>query len=316
MRAIKSILEQTYSHFELILIDNNSNDDSLSIANEYANLDRRVKIIHEQKKGIVHALNTGLKHATGDYIARMDADDESMPHRFEKQVTFLNNNPETGVVAGQVENISYSENAQGLQRYVDWSNELITHEDISIKRFMESPLVHPTVMCRREIGEKFGLYREGNFPEDYELWLRWLEKGVRMSKLPEKVLIWHDFPERLTRTDKNYSDEAFFKIKSKYLVKWLDKNNPVHPEIYIWGASKISRKRVEILRQYNIRIKAYIDIKNTRQLDVPVIHFNEIPKPANVFILVYMKHENIRKEIQEFLNSKGYVEGTNYLLVS
>ena len=314
--AIQSILDQTYCHFELLLINNNSSDRSEEIARRYQMKDPRIKLFHEAKQGIVHALNNGYKNSQGQYIARMDADDESLPDRLEQQVEFLNKNKDYGMVAGQVQHVSYSADAKSLRRYVDWSNNITTYQEIQKKQFIESPFVHPTIMWRKEVGESYGLYKEGSFPEDYELWLRWLENSVKMHKIPHTVLRWHDLPQRLTRTHSNYSDEAFFRIKSAYLAGWLKKHNRFHPDVFIWGASKISRKRTSLLADYGIRIKAFIDTKKTRRLDVPVIYFKNLPPPGSCFVLVYMKHQKIRAEIQSYLHLEGFEEGKNYLLVS
>ncbi len=97
-------------------------------------------------------------------------------------------------------------------------------------------------------------------PEDYELWLRWLHGGVKICKISKMVLEWHDYGNRLTRNHPNYSDEAFYRIKTHYLAKWLKAYNPCHPEVLVWGASRISRVRAELLESYGIRIKSYIDI--------------------------------------------------------
>jgi hypothetical protein len=113
-----------------------------------------------------------------------------------------------------------------------------------------------------------------------------------------------------------YSVAAFYRIKTKYLAGWLKKNNPFHPKIAIWGASRISRRRARLLKKYGVKIEYYIDIKRTRILKEEVVHYTEIPSSDSVFILTYIKQMNARDKIQDFLHSKGYVEGKNYLLVS
>ena len=102
--------------------------------------------------------------------------------------------------------------------------------------------------------EQHGLYRSGDFPEDYEMWLRWLDQGVKIAKVPQIVLDWHDSETRLTRTDSIYSDRAFYEVKSRYLAKWLSEHNPFHPYVHVWGASRISRRRVRILEKHGMFI--------------------------------------------------------------
>ncbi len=315
-RAMKSIASQSLSNFECILINNNSSDKSVEIALEQTKKDKRFILIHEKNQGVMFASNAGSEQACGIYIARMDADDWAYPDKLKLQSAFLDANPDYGAVAGLVEHIPHSENTKGFARYVDWVNSVQTYQEILNSRFIESPIPNPSAMWRKEVAEKHGMYKSGDFPEDYEMWLRWLSKGVKIKKLRDTVLKWHDSDTRLTRTNSIYSDSAFYRIKTKYLADWLKKNNPFHPLITIWGASRISRRRARLLKQYGIEIEYYIDTKRGRQLEKEVIYYSEIPPPGKLFILTYIKQMNARDEIQKFLHSRGYQEGVNYLLVS
>lgn len=315
-QAIQSISEQTFADFECMLIDNNSTDGSGEIARTYCQKDKRFQIISESKQGVIHAHNAGLRQAEGQYIARMDADDWMYPDRLEIQVKFLSDHPECDVVAGQATYVPHQPHTEGFLRYVHWSNSLLSHDDISLNRFVESPVINPTAMWRRKLAEKFGSYHDGPFPEDYELWLRWLSEGVRFHKLSVPVIKWFDSEDRLSRTDQRYSDEAFFSIKTQYLAQWLKIHNPFHPEVVVWGASKISRKRAVMLETSGISIQKYIDISTKRCLDKSVLHYEAIPPPGNIFILVYLKQEVMRANTCAFLHDRGYVHGRDYLLAS
>ena len=315
-RAIESIVSQSLLDFECILINNNSTDKSVDIAQRWVEKDKRFILIHEKKQGVMFASNVGSKKASGKYIARMDADDFSYPNRLKLQSEFLDANPDYGAVAGLVKHISHSENTKGFARYVEWVNSVQTYREIRNRQFVESVIVNPSAMWRKEVGEKYGMYKSGDFPEDYEMWLRWLSEGVKIEKLPETILDWYDSDTRVTRTQAIYSDGAFYRIKTKYLAKWLEKNNPFHPQIAVWGASRISRRRARLLNQYGIEIECYIDTKRGRQLDQKVVYYSEIPPPGELFILTYIKQMDARDEIQKFLHSRGYEEGVNYLLVS
>jgi len=213
----------------LILIDNNSTDGGRELAENLANADRRIILTEETTQGVVYASNRGAKLARGEYIARMDADDKAERGRLKYQSGYLDFHADCDAVAGLVEHVAHSEKTAGFARFVDWSNSIQSFEEIYNNRFIELPVVNPTLMWRRQTGEMHGLYRAGDFPEDYEMILRWLDKGVKIVKIPEVVLQWYDSDTRLTRTNENYSDKAFYKIKSRYLASWLEKNNPFHP---------------------------------------------------------------------------------------
>lgn len=316
-RAIKSIANQSFQNFKCILINNNSIDNGVAVAKKWETDDKRFKLINEKKQGVVFASNKGTQLAKGEYITRMDADDEMHPDKLKLQSAFLDLNPDFSAVASLVEYISHNrKNTKGFKRYVNWNNSVQTYHELVKNQFIEMPLVNPTCMWRKSASDNYGLYKNGNFPEDYEMWLRWLEAGAKIYKLPQKLLKWYDSDTRLTRTHSKYSNEAFYKIKTAYLVKWLKKNNPFHPSVVVWGASKISRRRTALLKNYEIEIKAYIDIKKSRQIDLPVIYYKNIESPGKYFILVFIKKEDARQQITEFLSKKGFIEGKDFLHVS
>jgi hypothetical protein len=246
----------------------------------------------------------------------MDADDRAYPNRLRLQSEFLDSHSEYGAVAGLVKHVGDPNTTGGFRRFVEWSNSVVTYEEIYNRRFIEAPIVNPTAMWRRKTMDLYGLYRSGDFPEDYEMWLRWLDQGVKISKIPEIILDWHDSEGRLTRNDPIYSDKAFYEIKSTFLAKWLSENNPYHPDVWVWGASRISRRRARILEQLGIRIAMYIDTKKSRQLEKEIVYYKDIPESGQGFILTYIRQMDNREKIQAFLENRGYSEGSDYLLVS
>jgi glycosyltransferase involved in cell wall biosynthesis len=314
--ALQSISEQEFSDWECVMVDNNSSDGSRVIAAGWESRDPRFRLIEEERQGVMFASNRGCEAAQGRYIARMDADDVARPRRLGLQCEFLDSHPDFGAVAGLVAHVGDPDTTGGFMRFVEWSNSLISYEEVYQRRFIEAPIVNPTAMWRRETMEFFGLYLSGDFPEDYEMWLRWLDRGVKIAKVPEVVLDWHDSAGRLTRTHPIYSDKAFYEIKSQYLAKWLSEQNPYHPEVWVWGASRISRRRARILEQHGIRIETYIDTKRSRQLDKEVIYYEDLPAAGEGFILTYIRQMDNREKIQAFLKERGYEEGKDYLLVS
>ncbi len=315
--AIESMLCQSYENFELILIDNNSQDDSQNIANDFASRDPRIKHIKEPRQGLVFAINAGIKQAEGEFVALMDADDISFPSRLEKQVGYLEEKPEIGVVSAQVRHIPTTDDPdeqENFSQYVMWSNRIITHEDISLNCFIEAPMIHTTVMFRKELVDLYGAYRTGDFPGDYELWLRWIAKGVKMYKLPEVLVDWTDLPERLTRIDERYTDQAFFEVKSSYLIDWLKANNRYHPDAVIWGAGRKSRQRFFILHELGVQAKFYIDLRANPERKV--IQYQHTPPAGRHFIISYVANRGAREKIRMFLVELGYIEGKDFICIA
>lgn len=313
--AVLSILDQSFTDFELLLVDNHSEDGSSRIAQQLAEADARINLLYEPQPGIVNALQRGLDHALAPYIARMDADDVAYPQRLSSQYDFLQKHPQVGVLASQVDFEGHKE-AKGLRTYVKWSNHLLSHDQLLLNRFVDAPLVHPTVMFRKGLLDQHGGYRSGDFPEDFELWLRWMEAGVRFEKIDRALLCWRDHPDRLTRCSVRYRPEAFYQVKAYYLNHWLIQHNPFYPEVVIWGGGRKSRQRAALLEEQGGVIKAYLDIRADKTSTRPCIHYLDIAPPGHYFVVSYVANRGQREKIREFLIGRGYVEGINFLLAA
>ena len=154
--AIESILNQSFSDFEFLIINDGSTDNSRNIILSYA--DPRIRFFENEKNiGLTHSLNKGLRLATGQYIARMDADDVSMPKRLEKELTFLNQHHSVGLVGTYFNMIN--ENGKVLNTVKPLSNE----RELKEKLLLENQFGHGSVMFRRVCVEKVGFYREKFF---------------------------------------------------------------------------------------------------------------------------------------------------------
>lgn len=313
--AIKSILDQTFSDFELLLVDNNSDDNSFKLAQSWDEKDSRIRLLKEEKQGVANAMNYGLKNSRGKFIGRMDADDISLPHRLEKQIEYLNNNPQVDFVGSKVKYVPHNKNTAGFQRFVDWTNSFSLSHEIEINRFVEIPIINPTILFRRDLFEKHKGCIDGDFPEDYDMQLRYLNVGIRMGKLDEPLLEWHDYSTRLTRTDKRYSTEAFFRTKAKYFAKWSEQNNPFHPNIWIWGAGRKTRQRAKTLEKVGIKIDGFIDVVKSKTTKKNTIHYSEIPNPGKMFIVPMVTNHGAREQIKDFLINSNYTEGDNFILM-
>jgi glycosyltransferase involved in cell wall biosynthesis len=315
--AIESLVRQTEEAWELVAVDDGSTDASAAILTSWARRDSRIRPIRAGRRGLVPALEAGLAAAAGPLIARLDADDVCLPERLARQRRHLEDHPSTGLVASRVLFGGDPGRAAGYARYVGWSNGLLAHEEIALSRFVESPLAHPSVMFRRTLVERWGGYAEGDFPEDYDLWLRWLAAGVRMEKLPEPLLVWNDSPGRLSRRDRRYAPDAFYRLKAGYLARWLTEHNPHHPAVIVWGAGRVTRKRAQHLADHGIAIVAFVDIdprKVGRRIDGrPVLAPAELPAPGGAFVVPYVGSADARQQIETALARVGYRRGVNYI---
>lgn len=313
--AIASMAAQSFTDWELLLIDNASTDDSPAIAQRWADSDPRIKVLREFRIGIAHALNTGLAQASGKYIARMDADDVSHPERLAKQVAYLGAHPEIGVLGTRTAFVTTVEKSSGMRWFVDWQNALLTPHEHYVKRFVDAPLAHPTVMFRRELVERHGGYDTGPLPEDHELWLRWMDAGVRFAKLPEELLTWNDHAQRLSRTHPHYSVDAFFTTKAKWLAQWLKRKLNGRPVI-IAGTSGLCRDRAARLQAEGIAISAFTDVRPRAVPGHAFIPHDRLPPAGEAFIVSFISQRGTGDRIAEYLASRGLAEGVDFILAA
>ena len=319
--CIQSVIAQELQNWELLAVNDNSSDNSENIVSQYAAKDGRIKLIQSTGIGLVHALNLGIGQSSTLLIARMDADDRMFPKRLSSQVDFMEKNPEVGLVSCKVEYFSSSPNdTRGYENYAKWTNEQLSHEEISLNRFVESPLAHPSVLFRKGLLDEFGPYEDGDFPEDYELWLRFLAGGVRMNKLDEILLQWRDHTTRLSRQCERYSKDAFQRTKARYLALWLRENVHVSREIRAWGAGKVARDQAKHLSREGVKLDRFFDVDpkkiGTPRPGLTVSPIEDIPEPGHIFLLVLAGARSARAKITRFLEEKEYSLGEDYLFVA
>lgn len=318
--ALGSLQAQTFTAWEAVVVDDGSTDDTPRLLSDWATREPRIHRVTAPRRGLVAALNHGLAEARAPWIARFDADDTAHPDRFAEQARWLEQHPEVGLVSCLVEFGGSRDSAAGYARYVDWLNTVVTPEAIALQRFVESPLAHPSVMFRRELVDRHGAYAEGPFPEDYELWLRWLEAGVRMAKVPRPLLTWNDPPRRLSRTDPRYAPTAFYECKARYLARWLGRECVGRRPLWVWGAGRLTRRRVDRLAAAGITVAAFIDI-DVRKIGrchgaAKVMGVEALPAPGEVFVLGYVSSWGARELIRATLTRRGYVEGADFLMAA
>jgi len=163
--AIDSILNQTFTDFEFIIINDGSTDKTKEILESYS--DVRIRLFHQENMGLTKSLNRGLKDAIGEYIARQDADDTSYPERLEKQVKYLDENHETGLVGTQV--VIIDDRGREIVTY----NNLVENDKIQKELIRNNTFCHGSVIFRKECLNKVGYYREKfKYTQDYDFWLR------------------------------------------------------------------------------------------------------------------------------------------------
>jgi glycosyltransferase involved in cell wall biosynthesis len=253
--SLLSLRAQTLQDHEVIAVDDGSTDGSLSLLQALAKDDPRVRIVASEPRGLVSALNLGLAEAHAPLVARMDADDVAREDRLLRQARRLQEDVTVDVLGCRV---SVDPAAPGgMGAYVEWSNALVDHDAIVDDLFVESPLVHPSVMMRRVVLDTLSGWRVFDGPEDYDLWLRAHAAGFRFGKLEASLLFWRDGPARLTRIDPRYAADRFLALKIEHLERQRLKHGP---DLVIWGAGKIGKRWARALVAGGHPVKAFVEV--------------------------------------------------------
>jgi glycosyltransferase involved in cell wall biosynthesis len=309
--ALADVRQQTLADLEIIVIDDGSTDDTAAAVRAIAKEDRRIHMQRQAPRGIAAALNNGLARARGEFIARMDADDGCAPERLAKQLD-LSRRESLALSSCQVAPPPGEHYAGGYDVYANWVNGLLTPGDIARERFVECPVVHPTMLMPALLLRKMNGWREGHFPEDYDLILRLLAAGYRAAKVPEPLYFWRDHPRRASRVDPRYSPEAFARLKAKYLAAGPLRH---HKRIVVWGAGQTSRRTVRPLVELGHEVAAWVDIDarkiGRRRRGAPVVSPDVLPQWRDLPLLVYVGSRGARELIRPRLVQYGYVEGVN-----
>lgn len=315
--CLQSIARQTFGDFEIIAIDDHSTDGSTELVRNFANTDTRVRLIQNKDPGLVPALNLGIQQAQSDLIARMDADDLMHPQRLRMQHDYLQQHPRCTLVSCQVRGIPEDTIGAGYTSYIQWQNSCLSHQDIANEIYWESPLAHPSVMFRKDAVLKLGGYRDGMFPEDYDLWLRMIQAGCLFYKLDSVLLDWRDHGLRTSRTQGRYSRSAFDRLRARFLAQdpRLQQGRP----LVIWGAGLKTRKRTRLFLEHGYTATAWVDIDprkmGNRIADAPVISPEAARDIADAFVLSYVTNHGARELITRQLQAMGMARGQDYLMV-
>jgi glycosyltransferase involved in cell wall biosynthesis len=220
--AIDSILNQTFNNYEFIIIDDGSIDGTVDIVKKYDD-PRIILTINESNLGLSKSLNKGIKLARGNYIARMDCDDISLPERLAKQINFLEKNPTISMVACRASLIDSIGNDLRM-----WLSESQTMEEIKAQLPKNNCIVHPSVMIRADVAKSY-LYNEKMITsrrdyEDYELWLRLISDNNKIAKISESLIRHRVHAESfMGGTNSVHSRFNIIRTKKMYLSDRINK---------------------------------------------------------------------------------------------
>jgi glycosyltransferase involved in cell wall biosynthesis len=314
--CLRSILRQSESSWECVLMDDGSRDDSLAIAQRFAAGDGRFRVMGTAHRGLVPTLNAGLELCRAGCIARMDADDIMHRHRLREQLDLMRSDERLAAAGCHVRIFPRDRLGEGTLAYERWLNGIDSPRRLLQESFVECPVGHPTMIIRRELLQELR-YRDRGWPEDYDLILRLTISGRRVGMLARRRLLWRHHPERLSRTSEVYSRESFTECKAEFLSRSF---LAADRQYILWGYGQTGRNLCAALSGRGKRPSHIVELHPGR-LD-NLIHGAPVIPPAKLVdlprrpILVSVAGEAPRQEIRRWLDSKGFVELQDYVCVA
>jgi cellulose synthase/poly-beta-1,6-N-acetylglucosamine synthase-like glycosyltransferase len=306
--CLRSIRRQTLADWECVLVDDGSRDATAAVAYAAAAGDRRIRVVTTAQRGLVRALNDGLAHCRGAFVARMDADDLMHRARLAEQVRMLAADPPLTAVGAHVRLFPRARLRAGLRRYERWLNAIDSPQRVHEEAFVECPVAHPTLLIRRAVLAAFG-YRDRGWPEDYDLVLRLLAAGRTIGVVPRRLLAWREAPTRLSRTSGAYALARFTACKAAFLASGF----LAHADAYVLcGYGATGKALLRALATHGKRPSHLVELHPGRIGEVihgaRVIPPDALPSVPRRPIVVSVAHAAPRREARATLARMGFRE--------
>ncbi len=306
LETIDSIRDQDFRDWELICIDDHSEDNTAGLIEHIAQSDTRINVRLNGGTGIIPALQTGFALAKGTFLSRMDADDIMPANRLHKMVHTLASNPGKTVVTGKVEYFGEQPVSAGYRKYASWLNERVDQEDHRKHRYRECVVASPNWMVRTADMKADRILENLRYPEDYDMVFQWLNLNYSIVSIPTVTLLWREHPNRTSRNSDVYDQESFFTLK----IDWFLRLFPNHSDLALLGSGRKGKLTARLLdnhgqgfqwfdlnaANYGAGISGH-SIRNHLELSGDQVLIAVYPEPIEPLI--------------HFLNSKGYTIGRN-----
>lgn len=301
--CLDSILEQTYSNWEVLAVNDHSEDGSLDLLTVYAQKDSRIKVFNNENHGIITALRTAYKNSSGGFITRMDSDDIMKPNRLEVMVKSLIENGKGHIAIGKVKYFSERGISNGYERYEAWLNELTEIGENYNEIYKECVIPSPCWMTYKKDLDISGAFKQDRYPEDYDLAFRFYEKGLKVIPCNEILHLWRDYDSRTSRTSEHYAQNYFLEIKLYYFLRLdYDKNRP----LVLWGAGFKGKTIAKSLLENEIDFTWLCD--NPQKIGKNIygkklVHFKTLKDIESPQSIISVANEQAQKEIKDFFKS-------------
>ena len=247
--CLESIIRQDHQDWELIAVDDGSEDRTLEILNQFKEKESRIKCISQDKAGIIPALQMAYSKTKGKFICRMDADDVMPEQKFSSMLQAWTAVGKGHLITGKVSYFSEQPLGDGYLRYANWINNLVD-SDVHYKQiYRECVIPSCAWLIHRTDFEKCGGFQSDIYPEDYDLCFRFYQHRIKVVPIDQILHFWRDHSLRSSRNDPNYLDNNFLNIKLRYFIN-IELNSK--QKVTLWGAGKKGKEMAKLLLENNI----------------------------------------------------------------
>lgn len=315
--TIESILNQSFRDFEFIIIDDRSTDNTVSVIQGFS--DPRIRLFElGENRGVAKALNFGLQHIQGKYIAKVDADDLYSSERLFLQKKFLDEHQEISLVGSFIEYFPHDETVRNLKLYLDkkniWERRKNTYtewKDISEVIYSYCCLTHSSIMVRNNVLREFQ-YREFPMGEDYDLFYRLNKAGHKMAII-NRVLTKVRVNGKSTTVQHSdlYFDQILYEIKRAEIEQLFHNSN----KVYIWGAGSFGEKMGQVLKRNNLEIIGFIDSAHEKEgmvIQDKIVYSPAVLKRENSKVIIASEPGML--EIVKYLKNHGFIHLKDFIV--
>lgn len=247
--CLDSVVKQSYTNWELLIVDDNSTDRSYNLVQNYSNTENRIRLFRNEGFGIIEALKTAYKHAKGTLITRMDSDDLMASNKLDQMQQSLVTYGEGHLALGHVRYFSEKGIGNGYKRYETWLNSLTSKGTNFDEIYKECVIPSPCWMVYKTDFDRCGGCDPNTYPEDYDLAFRFYKQGLKCIASNEVLHHWRDYDIRTSRVDPHYAENSFLELKVNY---FLELSHDKEKTIVIWGAGHKGKRVAQLLIEKNI----------------------------------------------------------------
>lgn len=300
--CIQSIQDQSHKNWELLIVDDGSNDSSYDIVRAFSKSDSRIQLFKNPGEGIIHALRFAFSKSSGDFITRMDSDDIMCPNKLEVLLSNLNQYGKGFLSIGQVHYFSESGISDGYSKYETWLNNLTQYGTNYFEIYKECVIPSPCWLIRREDLISCEGFRPNFYPEDYDLAFRFYKYNMSCIPCDEVLHKWRDYPNRTSRTHEHYAENHYLELKLNY---FLELDFDITRSLVIWGAGKKGKIAARLLQKNNVPFHWVCD--NPKKIgkdiyNVTLQSFNFLTHHKNTHVIITVANSQEQRKIKTFLN--------------